>query len=101
MPVARQAKETECQKCRKYYETVPVVKYVKECAPVYDEKCHTDYHQHCKTETRCVMIYQTVCGPAGVGLESGKKPGSVLKGPSHIEHTSYNTRTKVGNVGLR
>jgi hypothetical protein len=43
--VARQAKETECQKCRKYYESVPVVKYVKECAPVYDEKCHTDYHQ--------------------------------------------------------
>ena len=45
VPVARQAKETECQKCRKYYETVPVVKYVKECVPVYDEKCHTDYHQ--------------------------------------------------------
>ena len=28
---------------------------------VYDEKCDTYYQRHCKSDTRCVMVYQTVC----------------------------------------
>lgn len=51
--------------CRKYYETVPTTKWVKECNPVFDEKCKTSYLQHCKSDTRCVMIYQTVCSSMG------------------------------------
>jgi len=43
--VTKKAKETECQKCRKYYETVPTTKWVKECNPVYDEKCDTKYQR--------------------------------------------------------
>ena len=32
--VTKKAKETECQKCRRFYETVPTTKWVKECHPV-------------------------------------------------------------------
>ncbi len=28
---------------------------------VYDEKCDTHYQRHCKSNTNCVMVYQTVC----------------------------------------
>lgn len=59
--MTRKVKETECQKCRKYYETVPTTKWMVECNPVYDEKCHTKYQTDCHSETRCVMLYQTVC----------------------------------------
>ena len=65
VPVVRQVKEIECQKCRKYKVAVPKTKWVKECNPVYDEKCKTEYHQHCKEETRCHIIYQTICDNSG------------------------------------
>jgi hypothetical protein len=65
VPVVRQAKEIECQKCRKYKVAVPKTKWVKECNPVYDEQCKTEYHQHCKEETRCHIIYQTICDNSG------------------------------------
>ena len=42
-------------------ETVLKVVYVQECHPVFDEKCTTNYHKHCKTNEKCTDIYQTVC----------------------------------------
>ncbi len=39
--VTKKAKETECQKCRKYYETVPTTKWVKECNPVWHAPTRT------------------------------------------------------------
>ena len=45
----------------RYYETVPVKKWVTECNPVYTEDCHTEYESHCHSDQRCVMVYQTVC----------------------------------------
>lgn len=71
VPVVRQAKEIECQRCRKYKVPVPKTKWVKECNPVYDEKCKTEYHQHCKQETRCHMLYQTICDNAAQGGYGG------------------------------
>ncbi|XP_059093900.1 uncharacterized protein LOC131888954 isoform X2 [Tigriopus californicus] len=74
--VTHKEKVTECQKCKKYYETVPVTKWVTECNPVYDEKCHTKYLSHCSSETRCVMIYQTICktGYDGYGQHCTNEP---------------------------
>ena len=63
MYVTRKEKVTECQKCKKYTVPVPVTKWIKQCNPVFDEKCKTTYLSHCKSEQRCVMIYQTVCNP--------------------------------------
>ena len=61
-----QAKEIECQKCRKFpvtvmreqefkvnihWETLQTFNIVpQECAPVYNEECDTKYEQHCKVE---------------------------------------------------
>lgn len=74
--VTHKEKVTECQRCKKYYETVPVTKWVTECNPVYDEKCHTKYLSHCSSETRCVMIYQTICktGYDGYGQHCTNEP---------------------------
>lgn len=74
VPVVRQVKEIECQKCRKYKVAVPKTKWVKECNPVYDEKCKTEYHQHCKEETRCHIIYQTICDNSGYQQHCGSQP---------------------------
>ena len=41
VPQVRQAKETECQRCRKYTVPTPATKWAIECNPVYDEKCKT------------------------------------------------------------
>ena len=41
VPQIRQAKETECQRCRKYSVPTPTTKWAIECNPVYDEKCKT------------------------------------------------------------
>ena len=65
VPVVREAKQIECQKCQKYKVPVPKTKWVKECNPIYDEKCKTEYHQHCKQETRCHYLYQTKCDNSG------------------------------------
>ena len=43
VPQIRQAKETECQRCRKYSVPTPTTKWAIECNPVYDEKCKTRY----------------------------------------------------------
>ena len=59
--MSRKVLQTECQKCHRYYETVPVKKWVTECNPVYTEDCHTEYESHCHSDQRCVMVYQTVC----------------------------------------
>ena len=56
-----QAKEIECQKCRKFQVTVMKPKLFKECHPVFDEKCKTKYNKHCTVTERCTMVYQTVC----------------------------------------
>lgn len=81
VPVVRQAQEIDCQKCRKIKVPVPKTKWVKECNPIYDEKCHTEYHQHCKEETRCHVIYQTICDNSGYQQVSKKKSRG-LKGAS-------------------
>ena len=78
-----QAREIECQKCRKFPVTVVRQREFKECAPVYNEECDTQYEQHCKVRRafmrgqhlnvtlisndcvqvnkKCVHIYQTQC----------------------------------------
>jgi hypothetical protein len=43
VPQNRPAKETECQRCRKYAVPTPTTKWAIECNPVYDEKCKTRY----------------------------------------------------------
>ena len=43
VPQVHQAKETECQRCRKYAVPTPTTKWAIECNPVYDEKCKTRY----------------------------------------------------------
>jgi len=35
VPVARQAKEIECQKCQKFLETVPITKFVKVSSSIH------------------------------------------------------------------
>jgi len=67
VPQIRQAKETECQRCRKYSVPTPTTKWAIECNPVYDEKCKTSYPQHCKVEQRCHTLYQTICEDGGYG----------------------------------
>jgi hypothetical protein len=37
------AKEIECQKCRKFHVTSFETRWVKECHPVFDEHCSTQY----------------------------------------------------------
>ncbi len=61
----RKERETECQRCRRYFVTVPTTKYVRQCNPIFDERCHTEYIKHCKTDQRCTMLYQTVCQNQG------------------------------------
>lgn len=74
VPVVREAKQIECQKCQKYKVPVPKTKWVKECNPIYDEKCKTEYHQHCKQETRCHYLYQTQCDNSGYQQHCESQP---------------------------
>ena len=43
MTLIVQAKEIECQKCRKFHVTAYETRWVKECYPVFDEHCSTKY----------------------------------------------------------
>jgi len=74
VPQVREVKEIECQKCRKYKVPRPKTKWVKECNPVYDEKCKTEYHQHCKEMTRCHVLYQTICDNSGYQQHCESQP---------------------------
>jgi len=78
VPTPVYAKQTECAQCQKFTVQVPVTKVAVECNPVYDEKCKTTYPKHCKVETRCHQLYQTVCGPSydGYGQACGSKPAT-------------------------
>jgi hypothetical protein len=42
-PFSLKAKEIECQKCRKFHVTSFETRWVKECHPVFDEHCSTQY----------------------------------------------------------
>ena len=64
-----QAREIECQKCRVFPVTVMRPRDFKECAPVYNEECDTQYEQHCKvmiTVMRTVMMMMMMSGEQAV-----------------------------------
>jgi len=54
-------RETECQKCVKFFETVMETKSVRQCQDVYDEQCETTYPAKCVQDKSCTMIYRTQC----------------------------------------
>jgi len=90
VPETRHAKETECQRCRKYTVPTPATKWAIECNPVYDEKCKTSYPQHCKVEQRCHQLYQTVCDDTGYGY-GGQTCGSVPREHCYPETKCHRT----------
>jgi len=89
--VPKKAKEIECQKCRKFHVTVYKPKWFKECHPVFDEKCSTQYHKHCKTTEKCTQIYQTICQTQGYGYQQCEQVPSQTCYPETVCHNTPQT----------
>ncbi|CAB4068887.1 unnamed protein product [Lepeophtheirus salmonis] len=64
----------ECQDCFSEYQTITVPTQIKECYPVFDEKCTTSYIAQCSTSNECTRLYKTHCETSGYSQNCEKIP---------------------------